>query len=114
MLVLPYTTVFQSGVLFLAYNFGLPVIATNVGSLQDDIVEGETGYTCQSCDAADLARAIESYFESDLFKSLDHRRADIKAFARRRNSWDEVSDKTCDVYAQLLAQSNKRKHRSAN
>lgn len=113
-LVLPYTTVFQSGVLFLAYNFGLPVIATNVGSLQDDIVEGETGYTCQSCDAADLARAIESYFESDLFESLDHRRADIKAFARRRNSWDEVSDKTCDVYAQLLAQSNKRKHRSAN
>jgi glycosyltransferase involved in cell wall biosynthesis len=32
-LVLPYTHVFQSGVLFLGYSFGLPVIAANVGSL---------------------------------------------------------------------------------
>jgi len=30
--VLPYTEVFQSGVLFLAYSFGLPVIASDVGS----------------------------------------------------------------------------------
>ncbi len=105
-LVLPYTEVFQSGVLFLAYNFGLPVIATDVGSLRDDIVEGETGYICRPSDAADLARAIETYFESELFKTLDDRRAEIKDFARRRNSWDVVSDKTCNVYAQLLAQDN--------
>lgn len=105
-LVLPYTEVFQSGVLFLAYNFGLPVIATDVGSLSDDIVEGETGYICRPSDAADLARAIETYFESELFKTLDDRRAEIKDFARRRNSWDVVSDKTCNVYAQLLAQDN--------
>jgi len=30
-LVLPYTHIFQSGVLFLGYNFGLPVIAADVG-----------------------------------------------------------------------------------
>ena len=54
-LVLPYTLVSQSGVLFLGYSFGLPVIATNVGSLSEDIVEGETGFTCRSCDAVDLA-----------------------------------------------------------
>ena len=68
---LPYTEVSQSGVLFLAYSFGLPVIATEVGSLRDDIIEGETGYTCRTCDATDLARALETYFESELFKSLD-------------------------------------------
>ena len=105
-LVLPYTQVFQSGVLFLAYSFGLPVIATNVGSLSDDIVEGETGYTCRPCDAADLAKALETYFKSDLFKTLDQRRAEIKSFARGHHSWDVVSDKTCSVYAQLLAQDN--------
>ncbi len=110
-LVLPYALVFQSGVLFLAYNFGLPVIATDVGSLRDDIVEGDTGYMCRPCDATDLARVIETYFESDLFKTLDHRRDRIRAFARARNSWDLVSDKTCSVYAQLLTQSNEPKHR---
>ena len=38
--VLPYTHVFQSGVLFLAYNFGLPVIAADVASMKEDIVGG--------------------------------------------------------------------------
>lgn len=102
--VLPYTQVFQSGVLFLAYNFGLPVIATDVGSLRDDIIEGETGYTCRPCDATDLAKAIGTYFSSDLFKTLDRRRAEIRSFARGRNSWEVVSEKTCSVYAQLLTQ----------
>ncbi len=39
-LVLPYTQIFQSGVLLLGYNFGLPVIASDVGSLPEDVVEG--------------------------------------------------------------------------
>ena len=39
-LALPYTHVFQSGVLFLGYNFGLPVIASDVASLREDVVEG--------------------------------------------------------------------------
>jgi len=102
-LVLPYTGVFQSGVLFLAYSFGLPVIATDVGSFRDDIVEGGTGYVCRSGDAADLAATIERYFDSSLFKDLDQRRAAIRDFARARNSWNAVGEKTCDVYAGLMA-----------
>jgi glycosyltransferase involved in cell wall biosynthesis len=105
-LVLPYTDVFQSGVLFLAYSFGLPVIATDVGSLRDDIVDGETGYLCRPCDVSDLAQTIERYFESDLFKNLSYRRDDIKAFANARHSWNVVSDKTCMIYDQLLTPAN--------
>ena len=41
-LVLPYKEIFQSGVLLLAYTFGLPVVATDVGSFREDIVEGST------------------------------------------------------------------------
>jgi glycosyltransferase involved in cell wall biosynthesis len=103
-LVLPYTGVFQSGVLFLAYSFGLPVIATDIGSFRDDIVEGETGYICRSGDEVDLARTIETYFESNLFKNLDRSRAAIRDFAQARNSWSAVGNETCNVYAQLMAQ----------
>jgi D-inositol-3-phosphate glycosyltransferase len=102
-LVLPYAGVFQSGVLFLAYSFGLPVIATDVGSFRDDVVEGNTGYICRSGDAADLAAAIERYFESSLFKDLDQRRAWIRDFAWARNSWSAVGEETCNVYARLTA-----------
>ena len=33
-LILPYTHVFQSGVLFLGYSFGLPAIACRCGNLE--------------------------------------------------------------------------------
>src|SRR5437899_7040764 len=39
-LILPYTHVFQSGVLFLCYSFGLPAIAADVGNLKEEIIEG--------------------------------------------------------------------------
>ena len=64
-LILPYTHVFQSGVLFLGYNFGLPAIAADVGSLKDEIVEGRTGQVFKPHDAADLARAIDTYFAAN-------------------------------------------------
>jgi len=101
-LVLPYTHVFQSGVLFLGYSFGLPVIATNVGSLEEDIIEGRTGFLCKPCDPIDLAKTIERYFESDLFKDLHARRHEILDFANQRHSWEIAGQMTRNVYAELL------------
>ena len=104
LLVLPYTDVFQSGVLFLAYSFGLPVVATEVGSLSRDIVEGETGYFCRPCDDGDLCRTIEKYFASELFEKLEQRRAVIKALAESQNSWATVGEKISEVYSDLVSQ----------
>jgi glycosyltransferase involved in cell wall biosynthesis len=103
-LALPYTHVFQSGVLFLSYSFGLPVIATDVGSISEDMIEGMTGFLCRSCDASDLASAIEKYFGSDLFKTLSQRRQQIRDYAEARHSWDIVGNVTRNVYAELLGQ----------
>ena len=100
-LVLPYTHVFQSGVLFLAYSFGLPVVATDVGSIQEEVIENRTGFLCRPCDADDLARVIEKYFASDLFKSLASRRQDIRDYANAGHSWDVVGEITKNVYAEL-------------
>jgi D-inositol-3-phosphate glycosyltransferase len=102
LLALPYTHVFQSGVLFLAYSFGLPVVATNVGSIKEEVIEGQTGFLCKPCDPTDLARIIGKYFESDLFKTLDRHRREIRQWANARNSWDVVGERTCKVYAELL------------
>jgi len=101
-LALPYTHVFQSGVLFLAYSFGLPVVAADVGSFREDIIEGRTGFLCRPCDPGDLARAILTYFKSDLFKTLDNRRREIRDYANERHSWDIVGELTRNVYAELL------------
>jgi len=101
-LILPYKFIFQSGVLFLAYNFGLPVLVADVGSLKDDVVEGRTGSVVKPEDPADLARGIDAYFSSGLFKDLPRRRQDISKYAAEHYSWDKVGDISRAVYAALL------------
>ena len=89
-LVIPYTQIFQSGVPFLAYSFGLPVIATDVGSLREDVVEGKTGMICKPRDPADLARALTAYFSSTMYGELSTTRETIKLFSNTRYSWMKV------------------------
>src|SRR5262249_288683 len=103
-LVLPYRHIYQSGVLFLGYSFGLPVLVADVGSLKEEIIEGETGYVFKPDDPADLANAIDRYFTSDLYANLKNRREKIQAYANRRHSWDTVGDLTMQVYSELLGQ----------
>jgi glycosyltransferase involved in cell wall biosynthesis len=101
-LILPYIHVFQSGVLFLGYNFGLPAIAADVGSLKEEIIEGQTGFMFKSRDSSDLVDKTDKYFNSDLFHSLESRRAEIKAYANDRYSWNKVAAITTKVYSELL------------
>ena len=101
-LVLPYRHIYQSGVLFTGFKFGLPALVADVGSLKDDIVEGKTGIVFRPEDSADLAGAIERYFASELFKGLSDHRQKIRDFAIERHSWDLVAQMTMGVYAGML------------
>lgn len=101
-LILPYTHVYQSGVLFLSYFFGLPVIATDVGSLRDYVQDGTTGFICKPDDAVDLAQSIERYFASDVYNDLEARRNQIRAHATTHYSWSSVAQTTSGVYTRLL------------
>jgi glycosyltransferase involved in cell wall biosynthesis len=101
-LVLPYNEIFQSGVLFLAYSFGLPVVATDVGSFREEIVEGKTGYLCRPADPHDLASAIQTYFASALYRQLATRRQEIKDYANIHHSWDAVAELTRNAYVSML------------
>lgn len=101
-LVLPYREIFQSGVLFLGYTYGLPVLAADVGSLRGDIVEGKTGFVFRPDDPVDLAGTIEKYFSCDLFANLNKHRQVIRDYATEQHSWDIVGHMTMGVYAGLL------------
>jgi D-inositol-3-phosphate glycosyltransferase len=112
--VLPYKYIFQSGVLFLAYSFGLPVIATDVGSFREEIIEGRTGFLCKPDDPADLANTIERYFASHLYRCLDQRRQEIRDYANERYSWDKVGELTLNAYQRLLGKQEPIRPRTAN
>ena len=107
--VLPYTKIFQSGVLFLAYSFGLPVIVSDVGSLREDVIEGDTGFICKPRDAHDLAETIRRYFRSDLYRDLGKRRQEIREFFWKRHSWEAIGAATRNVYVNTLRTSEHKR-----
>lgn len=101
-LVLPYRAISQSGVHFLSYTFGLPVIATDVGSFKDeDIIEGETGFICEAENSEDLKNTLIKYFNSDLYKNLELCRGKIKSWAGENYNWDNIAVKTFNCYMKL-------------
>ena len=68
--VLPYVSATQSGVVQLAFGFGKPVITTRVGGLQEVVKDGLNGLIVPPQDEEALAEAIVRYFDQDLAKPM--------------------------------------------
>ena len=101
-LVLPYRKIYQSGVLFLGYGFGLPVVATDVGSFREHVIENRTGFICAPEDPVDLASTLRLYFSSELYSKQEETRRRIREYASARYSWSLVGKRTEDVYRAIL------------
>lgn len=64
--MLPYKGATQSGITAIAHHFNLPIIATDVGGLKENIKHGETGLIVPQPNSSQIARAIDQYFSEDL------------------------------------------------
>jgi glycosyltransferase involved in cell wall biosynthesis len=60
--ILPYLRASGSGIIQLAYGFGKPVIATNVGGLNDVVLNEQTGLLIPPNDSVALATAVRRFF----------------------------------------------------
>lgn len=85
-LVLPYLSGSQSAVGMMSINYGVPVIATDIGGLAETIVHGETGLIVPSADSDALASAIDSFFEHNQGEKF---RAMVKQ-SQERLSWEAL------------------------
>jgi glycosyltransferase involved in cell wall biosynthesis len=61
--VLPYLSATQSGIIQIGYNFDKPVIATNVGGLAEVVVDNKTGFIVSPNDPRMLADAIIRFYD---------------------------------------------------
>mgnify|MGYP006263940937 FL=1 len=61
--VLPYRSATQSGVIPIAYHFNIPVITTNVGGLPENVLDGQTGFICNPT-PNELSKSIVKFFSS--------------------------------------------------
>lgn len=62
-LVLPYRSATASQNPWLAYEHGVPVIATRVGALPDHVRDGVDGLLCAPDDVTDLAKTITRFYD---------------------------------------------------
>lgn len=61
--VLPYLSATQSGIIQIAYGFNKPVISTKVGGIPEVVAEGQTGFLVEPGNAEALATAIVTFYQ---------------------------------------------------
>lgn len=88
LVVLPYESATQSGIVQIAYGFEKPVIVTNVGGLPDVVKNGKTGYVVEPMDSEALAEAVIDFYEHDKAGTFEKA---IKQEAHRF-SWDMMEE----------------------
>lgn len=86
--VLPYESATQSGIVQIAYSFEKPVIATRVGGLPDVVSDGKTGYITEPCNPSELAKAVIRYFSEGKAEQFSE---NVRSEAYRY-SWDRMNE----------------------
>jgi len=99
LVVLPYIEATQSGVVPLAYRFGVPVIASNVGGLSEVVHDGRTGYLVPPGQPQALAERIVQYFRENKRSEFE---ANIEEFRNQLN-WGQVVEGLIEVVEAVRA-----------
>lgn len=64
LVVLPYVSATQSGILNIAYGFRKPVVVTNVGGLPELVENGKTGFIVEPKNSLAISEGIKKYFNA--------------------------------------------------
>ena len=68
--VLPYKTASQSGVIQIAYNFNIPIVTTNVGGLSEYVDDGVTGILVDSNNPKQLSEVLYDNLKNNCFEQF--------------------------------------------
>lgn len=99
--VFPYRNIYQSGVLQLAYGFGRPVAATNVGGLGELIAEDGTGAVAPADDPRGLAEVVLRLLSDPAAAETMGKRG--RYLAETKYAWPAVAQRVMDVYRTVAA-----------
>jgi glycosyltransferase involved in cell wall biosynthesis len=83
LVVLPYISATQSGIVQIAISFDRPVVVTGVGGLPEVVSKEKTGFIVPPADAGAIARAVVEFYEGDWAERMQP----YFAGERERFSW---------------------------
>jgi len=99
-LVLPYIEASQSGVLQIGFANGIPSVVTDVGSLSEVVVDGETGLVVPPRNPEKLAKAIVRILTDYSLREKIIR--NMRAMREGCLSWQRIAEQTVEIYRNIL------------
>jgi glycosyltransferase involved in cell wall biosynthesis len=95
--VLPYISATQSGIVQIAYNFNKPVIATDVGGLAEVVLNEKTGYIVKPQNPKALADSIVNFYAEN--KEDEFVRNVIEE--KKKYSWERMVEGIENLYQKV-------------
>jgi len=87
--VLPYISATQSGIIQVAYHFNKPVITTHVGGLSEVVIHGHTGFVIPPNNPDALTKAVMEFYN----KHCEEEFAKNISEEKRQYSWDKFIER---------------------
>ncbi len=94
-LILPYKDATQSGVATVAFDYEVPIIASDTGGLREQLFDGQVGLLVTPNDEKKLAAAMEQFL---IKKNLYNSEVAKMKLYRKKLTWDVIA---CDLIKRL-------------
>lgn len=91
--LLPYTEIYQSGVIQVAFAYNKPVIVSDLPGFTELVTDGENGYVFESGNGDKLAEKIEMVFSTATSKPTSD-----NTEVTNRLSWSNIAEKYENIY----------------
>lgn len=99
-LLLPYTSGSQSGVLPIAASYGLPVIATDVGGISEQVVHENTGLLVKPSSVPELVGAIQRLIEYPNYaRQLGE---NLQRDYRENKNWKTIAEMVFKIFEEVV------------
>ena len=104
LVVCPYRSASQSGVVMTSFAFGNPILATSVGAFPEMIEDGKTGILVEAHNTLALSKAILAAFEHP--RRLERMRSEVERRYGCEKEWSEIAGSHLALYASLIRRGN--------
>lgn len=97
--ILPYHEISQSGVLHLAYAFGKPVIASDIGGFREAVEDGKNGFLIPPQNPGLISEKVIKIIKNNLVDKMGKYSLYL---ADSKFSWESIAGKTYHLYKKLI------------
>lgn len=99
LVVLPYTKIYQSGVLMMALSYEKPVLVSDLPPLKEIIIDNQNGFLFKSESINDLTKRLNFILSSS--EDLERVRKNGSRLMNRKFGWDVIGRSTLHAYQKL-------------